>query len=114
MLIFVWLPLEENSVTVVTLLGVGLSGLLVAHVAVRRAAHSHTGIATAGYGALFGAGAALGTALLMFLKTASHAHPYPDFSPLLMLSMLERLPAWTLAGALGGLGVALIRSRDGP
>ena len=60
-------------------------------------------------GALAGALAAVLAAALMLFKDLRHAHPFPDFPPAMLLGMLERLPAWALAGALAGLGLGLLR-----
>ena len=59
-------------------------------------------------GALIGASASAITAALMLFKDLRHAHPFPDFPPAMILGMLERLPPWMLAGALAGLGIALL------
>jgi hypothetical protein len=60
-------------------------------------------------GALLGLSAVITISALMFFKTATHAHVFPDYPPAQILAMLERAPAWTLAGALGGAGVLLLR-----
>jgi hypothetical protein len=54
-----------------------------------------------------GAGIVIASVALMFLKTAWHAHPYPDYPPSVMLAMLARLPIWVLAGTLVGMAAAL-------
>lgn len=112
--VFLWLTPESDSVVPVALLGLAGMALTAAHVA---APYRLRLLVLPVWGALIGAGGALATAGLMFLKTALHAHPYPDFSPLLMLAMIERAPAWGLAGALAGLGLAvllpILRTRSG-
>jgi hypothetical protein len=65
-------------------------------------------------GGLIGAGSALATAGLMLLKTGLHNHVFPDFPLAVILGILERLPAWSAAGALCGAGCVFIwgRSQD--
>ncbi len=60
-------------------------------------------------GSLIGALASVIAAALMLFKDLRHAHPFPDFPPMMILGMLERLPHWTVAGALVGIGVGLLR-----
>lgn len=104
--VFLWLTPEENSVISVTLLGVGGALLAGLHLAYRLRPVRHG--ALIGIGALAGASASLITALLMFLKTAVHAHLFPDYPPLLLIGILERLPTWTVAGGLLGGALALL------
>ncbi len=59
-------------------------------------------------GLLIGASASVISAALMLFKDLRHAHPFPDFPPAMLLGMLERLPPWTVAGALAGLGLGLL------
>lgn len=61
-------------------------------------------------GAVAGAGTGPLAAGLMFFKNARHAHLLPDYPAGLMGAMIARLPAWSLAGALLGLALALIWS----
>ena len=59
-------------------------------------------------GAGSGAAANLVTLALMLFKNARHGHAYPD-SPLpVLLSVLETMPVWALAGGLGGLGMGIL------
>lgn len=120
MLLFFWLTPEENSLEIVTGLGVGLSLLFWAHLALRIAPAIAPAITPAiapaadilmplGLGALAGAIAPIATAGLMFLKTAIHAHPVPDFPPTLMLTTLAFLPDSAVLGAWLGLLVSLVR-----
>lgn len=59
-------------------------------------------------GATVGTLSALSATLLMLFKNLRHAHVFPDFPPAMMMGMLERLPAWALAGALAGLGLGIL------
>lgn len=116
--VFVWLTPESDSVALTALLGVCGAALGAAHLSARYLWTGHKRLPWLGlverlalplWGALAGAGGALLAAGLMFLKTALHAHPYPDFSPLLMLAVIGRAPAGGAAGALAGLGLRLVR-----
>ena len=59
-------------------------------------------------GALFGLGSVLLTLLLMAVKTGLHAHG-PEFSPDEIAWLMQQAPLWTLAGAIGGAGLGLLR-----
>ncbi len=60
-----------------------------------------------GLGGLAGALTGLITALLMLIKTAMHAHAYPDYPLTLMGAALARIPGWSLVGFFLGVGTAL-------
>ncbi|NWG16722.1 MAG: hypothetical protein HXY41_08815 [Chloroflexi bacterium] len=111
--LLLWLSLEDTHIWPVALLGLGLSALLNLFFVLdklggqaipRRYALPLAALA----GVLIGLGASIAAAGLMFFKNALHAHVFLDFPPGLMLAMLERAPAWALAGGLFGLGLALI------
>jgi hypothetical protein len=111
--IFLWMGPEDNHIWPVTLLGT-LSALLVVIYWTLRALGGKVvprryvpPLATL-LGALVGLGASVSTALMMFFKNVWHAHLFPDFPAALIGAMLERAPAWTLAGGLAGLGLGLI------
>ncbi len=112
LMVFFWLSPEDSTVWISISLGLLGAILLVASLLV----HYREGLSipvniVAGFG--LGIGGVIGfltgplTTLLMIVKNARHAHLYPDFSPGLILEILERLPIWTLAGGLFGLGVGL-------
>lgn len=110
LLVFFWLGTEDNSVQSAAIYGVGVAALSAAHGQYRlpkllqlRQRPRFTLL-----GALIGLGAALFAALLMLLKTALHAHLFPDYSLPLIAAMLARAPVWAAAGALLGLGIALL------
>jgi hypothetical protein len=110
--LLLWMSLEDVQVGPVAALGAGFSALVTLHLALRRLGGTaltarQLGLAAALGGGVTGAGASLCTALLMFFKNAWHAHTFPDFPPGLMLAILERAPAWGLAGMLIGIGLAL-------
>jgi hypothetical protein len=111
--VFFWLSAEDNSALPVAIFGTGISVAIVFWWLSRNYGGKaldrrfwFPGLIFAG--GITGAGAALSAVLLMFFKTAWHSHVFPDYPLPMMLAMLERLPAWTLAGALVGLAVALI------
>ena len=97
-----------------TILGAGLSlgiGILLAirYRAGRILAGWRGLLALAVWSGLVGAASAPLIAMLMLFKTASHAHLSPDYPLPILLGTLARLPAWSAAGALGGLGLGLLR-----
>ncbi len=117
MFTFVWLS-AEDSIWLVSLLGLILALLLVVHGIYRLQGRRLSprlwipGLVTSG--AVTGAGAALCTALIMIMKTSLHGHLYPDYPFPLIAGIIARLPVWTLAGALVGMALALLIYRRGP
>ncbi|MCY4464550.1 MAG: hypothetical protein OXE46_03330 [Chloroflexi bacterium] len=103
--ILLWSGVEDNDALAVSLLG-ALLALALAALLMPRALKSLASAATVG--AVFGAVASLSTFALMLFKDLRHAHAFPDYPPHMLLGMLERLPAWALAGALTGLGCGLL------
>jgi uncharacterized membrane protein YdfJ with MMPL/SSD domain len=109
----VWLSLEENSIgsaCILALTGVGI-GLAIQMARFGRDMKL-TGrslvLGSGLFGMLLGLGTAVACTLLMFFKTAVHAHPIPDYSLAQMLGTIARAPAWALAGALLGLAAACL------
>lgn len=107
-----WLTPEDNSAIVVSLLGLGCSMLLMAHILLRWSSRRlwlrwwfPSGILV---GAGIGGSAIFATMVLMFIKTSMHNHIYPDYPLLMLIGMLERLPAWILAGGLTGFAAVLL------
>ncbi len=109
--LFFWMS-AEDSVWLVTVLGLGVSLLAAAHATFRfkgRTFRARYWIPTAMVlGALVGAGTVVVTVVLMLMKTSLHSHIYPDYPFPLISGIVERLVPWTVAGALVGLSVALI------
>jgi hypothetical protein len=108
-----WLNLEARSVSVVSGLACTAVSLfairtLLARVAGRTATLPQMAAGAALFGVCVGLASAIATACLMLFKTALHAHPIPDYSLLQIVGMIERSPAWALAGALFSLGIVLI------
>lgn len=111
--ILFWMSLEDHSASSAAILGTGLAVLLGLQFLLRQYGGQLLPggwLLLVGFlvGGLLGAASALSTALLMFFKTAWHAHLYPDFPPQMMLAMLGRIPAWGIAGGLAGLGLVLV------
>jgi len=63
------------------------------------------------FGAFTGLLAPVVAVVLMILKAGAHAHPAPDFAPIQLLVVLQRIPVWVLGGILIGLGVSVWRYR---
>lgn len=110
--LFLWLGPEDKAIWPVTLLGAGLSTLMVSLWVFGRfggmtvsARAMIPGALT--MGAAIGLGASIGTTALMFFKNARHAHLYPDYPAEQMGAVLQRAPVWALAGALFGLALVL-------
>ena len=114
LLLLFWLSSEDRGLGPVTILGAGLSLglgvlLVVRYLAGRTLAGRRGLLALAIWAGLVGAASAPLIASLMVFKTASHAHLYADYPLPIILGTLARLPAWSAAGALGGLGLGLLR-----
>jgi hypothetical protein len=112
-ILFAWLSVEDNQTGPVVLLGVGLASLLTLWSILNRLGAQtiearYVLFGGVLIGALTGLGASLSVTLLMFFKNAWHAHVFLDYPGPMLLAMLERAPYWTLAGALAGLGLAVL------
>ncbi len=113
--IMLWLGMEDSDLLPAICLAAGSTALISLHILVRlwggRQLVSRLALAGLGLalGAGWGAGTSLTTAALMLLKTALHSHIQPDFPWPLFPAILARAPAWGVAGALIGLGMALLR-----
>ncbi len=110
--LFLWMSVEDNAVWPVTLHGLGLAALIVNLALLDKMGGKfipprYLPFAGALWGALIGLGASLAVTGLMFFKNAVHAHFFLDYPPELMLAILRRAPAWTIAGSLAGIGLAL-------
>ena len=112
LVLLLWMSLEDTHTEPVVVLGVVLSLLVSLQTLLRRMGGHGVSvrqlllILSLG-GGLVGVGASISTALLMFFKNAWHAHLFLDFPPGIMLAILERAPAWGLAGVLIGVGIGL-------
>lgn len=107
--ILLWSGLEDKDVAAVVMLGALSSTTLTLWLLSRiYAGLTDKPIAMALAGALAGALASLCTAALMLFKNLRHAHVFPDYPAEMLLAVLERLPLWSIAGALAGLGIGLL------
>jgi len=112
-ILFSWLSLEDSSVLPASLIGAGVAILMALRWVFVRFGGRTLAFSTALLGAILagmviGASAAVLTAALMLFKNGMHAHVFPDFPGGLILDMIVRAPAWAVAGALVGAGVALM------
>lgn len=111
--LLIWFGIEDQNTWSVTLFGVLLAVLVVVGWLLRQ---NNDGFTHPTFkllwlvlsGGIIGAGSSLATVLLMFFKNAWHAHLFPDYPTSLMFATLERLPIWTVAGALIGLAAGLV------
>ncbi len=111
--VFFWLRLEDHGVATAILMGListALAGMVWVWPHLSRREWGPRGLlVTMGLtGAAAGAASALATAGLMLLKNGFHGHLNPDYPAGLLLDTLSRAPAWALAGALLGIGAALL------
>lgn len=107
--ILVWSGFEDNDATAVAALGLLTATAMTMLLLGSRQSRDHSVVGAATLaGSLTGASASVITAGLMLFKDVRHAHPFPDFPPSMILGMLERLPHWTLAGALAGCGLGIL------
>jgi len=108
--ILVWSGVEDHDVITVTALGLLLSLATVTFYMMSRFGGRTLGLPQLAFsfGAAVGAFSSVMTVLLMLFKDLRHGHIYPDYPPQLMLAILERLPLWTLAGGLAGLGLGFL------
>lgn len=113
-LVLAWLTPEDNTVIIVSVLGWGLSCLLVMLAVVRwlggrtfSPSQAAAGMVIAGIAVGFGA--VWCTMGLMIFKNAWHSHAYPDFATTVVVGIGRRLLAWTTAGGLLGGAAAWLR-----
>jgi hypothetical protein len=111
--LFIWSTPEDDRVWLVALLALWCTlsfstGWVSARFAESMLPDGWRGLTLlAVFGALNGLLAPLVAAALMLFKDVRHAHPQPDFPPALLLGMMQRAPAWALAGGLLGLAAGL-------
>jgi hypothetical protein len=111
--IFIWSTPEEDRPIFPALLGAWLTVSLLWNAVTNRcsgrALRSVRLISTAAlFGAASGGLSSICAVALMLFKDARHAHFYPDYPPAILGAMLARLPAWTLAGTLAAVGIAML------
>ena len=110
--LFGWFSLEDLTVWPVTLFGFGLATLIILYslsgkIGGKIIAAAYIPVLGGLTGSLIGIGSSVVVAGLMFFKNARHAHLYPDYPVEMILAMLERAPAWAIAGVLLGLSLGL-------
>ncbi len=111
--ILLWSGLEDNNANAVSVLAAATATVATLYILASRlggrALHpaDHLRLSVLA-GFLAGSSACLLAASLMLFKDLRHAHIYPDYPPQMILAMLERLPHWTLAGGLAGIGIGLL------
>lgn len=111
--VFLWLSIEDIVIWPVTLFGLGLATIIMLVLMLKNlggrtiSARSVPFLSTL-TGALIGLGSSLAVAGLMFFKNARHGHLFPDYPVEMMLAILQRAPAWTVAGGLIGLSLGLV------
>lgn len=113
-MILVWMSLEDRGALSVSLLGTGFTIILTIqwirqHYGAQSFVLRSWVLGAVVCGAWIGAFSAIMTALLMFFKTSWHGHIFADYPPLMIWSLLQRMPFWSLAGALIGLAVAMMK-----
>ena len=114
-IILAWLTPEDSTVLIVSILGAGLS-LMILLLAVMRWFGGRSlaprqwipGMVI--FGALVGFGAVWTTIFLMIFKNAWHSHAALDFPGEVVVAMVDRAIPWTLAGALLGGATAFLRA----
>jgi hypothetical protein len=115
---FIWLTPEDTLWVAVVL---GLLGALLAALHLvyrkfggRRLSERMRFLGMIALGAGIGGGTACVTAGLLFLKSAIHAHLFPDYPLTYLLAVLARAPTWALAGGLIGLAAAILLQGNHP
>lgn len=111
-ILLVWLSTENRTLWLTSLLGAGLS-IVVLFLSLtswwggRTYSWKTALIGAIILGGLSGLGSVLGTVFLMVFKNAQHAHLTPDFSNEIILGITSRTGYWMVAGALFGGAVLL-------
>lgn len=111
-LLLFWLTPEDHTIWLVSLLGAGLSLLIVClglfYWWGGRSIPAQLWLpSTIIIGVLVGCGAVWTTVGLMIFKNAWHSHAYPDFANDILIGVLRRLIAWSVAGGFGGAALGL-------
>jgi hypothetical protein len=117
-LLFLWLPLEDNSFLYVHLLAIGTvlwaSVNLVSRI--RPGARKNVIIYPLS-GIIAGVGVTLLVIFLMIFKNGIHGHPTPDFTGNDLVRVFSRSHIWVIAGLIIGSGLSLLqistRNEDG-
>lgn len=112
LILMMWLTLEENTVWIVSILGMGLAYGLVWLVIRGQWAGRTLPAQTWLWGGILlgivgGLGSVLMTTLLMLMKNAQHSHASLDFPSEVVAGLWEITPYWILAGLVFNTGLVL-------
>jgi cell division protein FtsW (lipid II flippase) len=113
-LLFIWLPVEDNNASLVTIFAIAICGLAVVRflLSMRIQQGSKRWLVYPFSGMISGAAITLVTLLLMAFKSGLHGHGSPDFTPGQVITVLQLTPLWIAAGFLIGLGAGIwLRAR---
>jgi hypothetical protein len=111
--IFFWSALEDNDLTIVTLLALWLTISIVAIWGTNQFKNTHPPrsyipllvmIIGAGMGIL----TSINMAGLMLFKNLRHSHFFPDYPFEMMRDILARAPFWAVAGMFITMGIYLL------
>lgn len=105
-LVLVWLPFEDQSILVPTLLAVPVAGLIA------RLCRQRLRVSWIVCGLVGGLVVAPTTLLWMAFKTGVHGHGAADFTASQIIWVIKATPGWILLGGLLGWGWQNLRSRQ--
>ncbi|MDX2075714.1 MAG: hypothetical protein SFZ02_04745 [bacterium] len=111
--IFFWSALEDNDLTIVTLLALWLTISLVALWGINQFKNthpprSHIPLLVIIIGAGMGILTSINMAGLMLFKNLRHSHFFPDYPFEMMRDILARAPFWAVAGMFITSGIYLL------
>jgi len=108
-LFFLWLPLEDSSLTWVLAISISITVILTAFFLFRPSRRVVIDWKTSLFaGILAGLAVTPLGFLLMAIKTGLHGHLEPDFSAHQMSLLWRSTPIWILSGLLIGSGLAVL------
>lgn len=113
----IWIAIEDRSLMLVTigaaLLSTGLGATGAGRILARlNPAGWRRTVWLAGIGAVTGAVWGPMALLLIAIKTSLHTHPVPDFTESDVVAILNRIPIWTVIGAILGPGIGVLSMAD--
>lgn len=109
----IWIAIEDRSLMLVAieaaLVSTGLGATGAARILARLKPGGWRRAAwLAGIGALTGTAWGPMALLLIAIKTSLHTHPISDFTESDVMAILNRIPIWTVIGAMLGLGIGVL------
>lgn len=112
-MVFLWLGIEDNSIAPAVVMALGLALIaaflwLMSRFGGRTVPERYVFIGAPLLGLLIGLSTSAVSAVLMLLKNGMHGHAFPDYPFGVFADILRTAPVWALAGALAGLGLALV------